>query len=146
MQLLLRLRQRPAVAWLALTVALPLVATIRIALWALPFGRVWSAVERVARGRRVVSAGSVAPEQIIWAVSVASLFVPHASCLTQALAASLMLRRVGLTPHVQFGVARGKAGHEAHAWVELDGRIVIGGPRAFVARYTVLPSLPKDLP
>jgi hypothetical protein len=76
-------------------------------------------------------------DQIAWAVTVASELVPGAACLTQALAAQVLVERAGLQSRLQIGVARGKAdGLEAHAWLESKGRVVVGG--SGVERYAPL--------
>jgi len=63
--------------------------------------------------------------------------VPAASCLTQALAAHLLLCRRGLTPQLHIGVAKDQRDRLiAHAWVESEGRIVVGGTD--LQRYTPL--------
>ena len=46
----------------------------------------------------------------------------EATCLRQALAVLLMLRRRGATPSLKLGVGRSGASPDMHAWVELDGR------------------------
>jgi hypothetical protein len=49
-------------------------------------------------------------------------------CLTQALVLDSYLRRAGYPSRIALGVARGSQGElEAHAWVESDGVIVLGG-------------------
>jgi hypothetical protein len=48
----------------------------------------------------------------------------HPSCLRQALAAQRMLRRRGIPSRLHLGVI---AGGEAHAWVTVGDRAVIGG-------------------
>jgi len=66
-------------------------------------------------------------EQIAWAVGVASRYVPAANCLTQALAATRMLERAGYDASLQIGVSRSESGPlDAHAWVDCEGRTVIG--------------------
>lgn len=47
----------------------------------------------------------------------------HPNCLPQALAAHRMLRRRGIPSRLHLGVA---AGREAHAWVTVGDRAVIG--------------------
>ena len=61
-----------------------------------------------------------------WAVEHAARIVPGATCLTQALAAEVMLRRTGGRPDLRFGVARDAGDFEAHAWLELGGRVLVG--------------------
>lgn len=79
-------------------------------------------------------------ENIAWAVNVVGRYVlGDNTCLTQALAAELLLRRRGYRAHTRIGVAKGYKGNlEAHAWVESDGQVVVGGPRAALTRYTVM--------
>src|SRR6266516_4892486 len=103
--------------------ALPVVATVRAALWILPFGKLRSAIARPVRRR---SGSQERPpgeaDRIALSVWSASRFVPKATCLTQALAGELLLRRAGYAADVRIGVAKDPLGKlEAHAWVESDG-------------------------
>ncbi len=70
---------------------------------------------------------------------IASRYVPAATCLTQSLATKVLLSRQGHQASVRIGVARSEAGQfQAHAWVESNGRVVIGGPESHLKRYTPL--------
>lgn len=107
---------------------------VRVALWTLPFRWVRGGVE---------SGSSLWPfrrrfteRQVIWAVRLASRYVPRATCLTQALTAQMLLNGSGIDSRLQIGVARA-AGFEAHAWVECGGRVVVGGA-AESARYKAI--------
>jgi len=67
-------------------------------------------------------------EYLVWSVAVVSPYVPKATCLAQALAAQLLLQRAGHQARLHIGVNYGIGGRiEAHAWVESQGRILIGG-------------------
>lgn len=67
------------------------------------------------------------PEHLAWAVTVASRFVPGATCLPQALAGKALFRLEGYAADVHVGVARTPDGQfQAHAWLESGGRVVIG--------------------
>ena len=112
--------------WFALAEALVWVAATRAALAVVPWRHVSAAFERTpvrpgppdwARARRAV-----------WAVdAVARRVLPARPCLTQALVARRMLRRCGVETALQLGAARGPEGDfRAHAWLEHDGRTVIG--------------------
>jgi hypothetical protein len=82
--------------------------------------------------------------QVVWAVTVASRYVPAATCLTQALATQILLSRRGHPTSLRIGVGRSEAGEfQAHAWVECQGRVVIGGIKA-LSRYTPLLSLGRE--
>jgi hypothetical protein len=80
-------------------------------------------------------------EQIAWAVRAGSRYVPGAACLPQAWAARSLCLRYGYPAQLRLGVSKGESGAlEAHAWVESDGKIVIGG-LPDLSRYIPLPSL-----
>lgn len=115
-------RERFLIAWVVLVLA-------RLGLWLAPFRSIQRIIDRVAPGRpRMPVPAPDDVERIAWAVASAARFVPQASCLTQALAAKVILEREGRPAEVCVGVARvGRGAIEAHAWVESDGRIVIGG-------------------
>ena len=111
--------------------ALFVVGTARMALWSLP----------VAAARRLVAAaaGVMDPayaDKSVWAVKVASRYIPRATCLTQALAVQAMLARAGRDSRVEIGVAKEAGQFEAHAWVVCTDQILIGGPD--VSRYSRL--------
>ena len=109
-----------------------LVGIVRTALWIAPFPLVRRVTNRWARLRPDASPSpSQASEQladVTQAVTRASRFVPRATCLTQALATRILLARRGIASVVRYGAARGADGKFlAHAWVESEGRVVIGG-------------------
>lgn len=54
-------------------------------------------------------------------------FLADRPCLSQALAARWLLARDGYPTTLHLGVRQGAAGIEAHAWLEHDDRIVLGG-------------------
>jgi hypothetical protein len=63
------------------------------------------------------------------------------TCLIQALAAQTLLHRWGHSTSLRIGIAKGATGQlEAHAWVETQGKIVLGGAEV-CARFTPLPPL-----
>jgi len=72
---------------------------------------------------------AVTTETIGWAVAAAGSLIPGGRrCLPRALAAEWILLGHGYHPSFKIGVAKGAAGNfEAHAWLECDGRTVIGG-------------------
>ena len=122
-----------------LAAATTLVVAVRATLWLLPSRAIVRGVRRLAHAR-----GPEAPRadamRVVWAVEAASRRVPRASCLTQALAALLFLRACGWHAQLCVGVARRDAdGFRAHAWLEREGRILIGGTG--VRQFTRLPDL-----
>jgi len=54
----------------------------------------------------------------------------RATCLVQALAGWLLLKRRGIVATIRFGVAKSEAGLAAHAWLVVGSEIVLGGEAA----------------
>jgi hypothetical protein len=124
-----------------LVTATVLLAAIRLGLALLPYRKLRGLVDRLARvSPRHYLAPPALPDRIAWAVTRASRAVPGATCLTQALAASVLLERRGHPARVRVGIGRAEgAALFAHAWVESEGRVVLGGTD--LARYTPLSAL-----
>lgn len=102
---------------------------VRTGLALLPFSKVLAWVDRRSNANHArQGANSIPPEQIAWAVLAASNRLPGTrSCLTRALTAQVLLRRSGYTPELKIGVHRPEgAPLKAHAWVELDGKVILG--------------------
>lgn len=98
------------------------VGVTRCALWLFPLDTVRKISAKVARG----TAGSL--EQLVSAVETISHYLPHATCLTQALAAQALLFRSGFPAQVEIGVAKDDDRRlRAHAWVVCYGQVVLGG-------------------
>ncbi|WP_420030932.1 lasso peptide biosynthesis B2 protein [Sphingomonas flavescens] len=101
--------------------------------------RAWSAV-RFLPFRWAVTSGSARvgkkpsadADRLAWAVSAAGAHVPwRAVCLEQGLALQRMLRRRGVDARLQYGIGHSNAGElQAHVWVSVGDRIVIGGEQA----------------
>ena len=86
----------------------------------------WRAASRLLaaapHGRSTTS-----PDRLTCAVHAASRLVPHSTCLVKALALQALLARRGCVGILHVGVKTTQvAGFEAHAWLELDGEIIIG--------------------
>ena len=134
-------RLSPAERRIVLSAAIRLVG-FRLALTLLPFRWVRPLAERGRRPRSTARAeAGPGVEELAWAVRSASRRVPRATCLVQALALQALLARYGHTSTLRIGVAKGDARElEAHAWLEREGSVLIGGAEA--ARFTPLPALP----
>ena len=137
----LRLDRRDRSLWLRAWVTL---WSTRLALWGLSFGRVRAFVRRAARRRPGVTSGPQETQRIAWAVSSAARYVPMASCLTQAMSMRVLLGHRGLAGELRIGVERSPGSRlRAHAWVEVDGDVVIGG-HEHLETFSVLPPLPGE--
>jgi len=78
--------------------------------------------------------------ELVWALSAANRRVSGA-CLSNALAAESLLARYGYTPVLRIGATLTTGTLTAHAWVEHDGEVVIGGPESVVRQYSPFPNL-----
>ncbi|PSP48674.1 hypothetical protein BRC75_06165 [Halobacteriales archaeon QH_7_69_31] len=69
-----------------------------------------------------------AREDVGWAVDAADRATPgDRSCLVRALVAEAMLERRGHETVLRFGVDDAGADMEAHAWLESNDEIIVGG-------------------
>lgn len=135
--------------WVLLAQAFALVVGVRLGLRCLSFRTLDRVLRRFATSRRArAEAPSLEhrsraaraappaevpyPERAAWAVRVvARRLLRKRPCLTQALVLRLLLQRRGLPAMLQIGVNRGEDGvFAAHAWLESDGRVLIGGEDA----------------
>ena len=118
-----------------------LVGAIRIGLWLIPFQsmrRMLAWITHSPGGQRPIA--RISSDRIAWAVRAAGRHVPKATCLVQALAAQVLLRREGYPASFCIGVARSEEEKvQAHAWVESEGKVVVGGSE--LERYTRLLAL-----
>jgi hypothetical protein len=117
----------------------------RIALWILPFKQVTNLLRINLESRPQLGEEDLNQEdQIVWAIDALSQRLPmFRNCLNRALAAQCLLRNSGSTGRLLIGVARGAEGEfKAHAWVERNGKIVIGR-LPDLATYTPLKSVQR---
>jgi len=122
---------------LALLRAGVLVISVRAALSIVPFRHVLRAADRFASRLAARRGGPEERERMLRAVETAGRhLLPAGPCLSQAIVSDVLLRRRGWPSQLYIGVARGPDGSlRAHAWVESDGEVVVGGtesPRDFV--------------
>jgi hypothetical protein len=122
-----------------------LLATIRLGLWLIPFQLLRRMLGKFNRTTRTATAADdVVLSKIVWAVSVLGSRLPG-SCLTQALATQLLLGRWGRPTTLRIGVALDEEGaFMAHAWLENDGKIIIGGAQSR-SRFSLLPPLKEEV-
>lgn len=91
------------------------------------FHRVSSWRERLARPR------GAAPDdlrevvrRVRYAIRRANVRVWKARCLADAFTAQVLLARRGVTSDLRIGVRKDGDALDAHAWLELDGRCILG--------------------
>lgn len=129
---------RPRDFWLVFRVFI-LLGLIRLGLWLLPFSKLRrflvSIGERYSFCYRCQSV-----DKLIWAVNASSRYMlGNVKCLARALTTEVLLNCNDRSPNLKIGVAKENKGQlEAHAWVENQGRVLIGGLKD-LDRYRVLP-------
>ena len=112
------------------------VTAMRFSLRIMPFKSVLDFVERHHRPalQRQRDEESVLAYQkrVLWAVrAVARRTLGDKPCLPQALAAKWFLARIGKESDLKIGVMKaGSDSLKAHAWLEVDQQIVIGGRKS----------------
>jgi len=95
----------------------------------LRFSTLRRVLDRYAGSPATGNRGPHSSDPVRWAVAAVAARCPLATCLVQALAADVILRRRGLTSELRIGVrVRGNCDVplEAHAWVECGGAVVTG--------------------
>ncbi len=125
-----------------------LLTLVRLGLWLVPFEQLWKALIRLGRYRSreapssPLGLGSVV-QRAIWAVNWSCRLTPGgAKCLARALTAKVLLDWHQCPADFKIGVAKNDDGQfEAHAWIEVEGRVVIGQLHN-LEQFTPMPSLP----
>jgi hypothetical protein len=81
-------------------------------------------------------------DRVVWAVGkVGPRLLGDRRCLTDAMVTQFLLGRRKLRANIQIGVLFAKNGKlEAHAWIEHEGRVLVGGSSG-LDRYSRIPPL-----
>jgi hypothetical protein len=95
------------------------VAAVRISLQLFAIGRLRAWAGRIGVGTRPV-------DRIVWAVRVASRWLPGTTCLASAFALQRRLSAEGHASDLHIGVALENETFAAHAWLSCEGRILVG--------------------
>ena len=108
-----------------------LLGAVRFGLWLLPFKKIQQFMKRAKQADET----RADIESLKHAIVATSRYIPRSTCLVQALAMSLLLKHYGHSSDLRIGVARNEEGKfQAHAWVERNGQVLIGGPN--IEQYT----------
>ncbi len=127
---------------LLLIKAFILLGSIRVGLKFLPFQRLRFLLAKVFPSNPKLydaEQASVEIDRVLWTVRTASHYVRKIRCLARALATQLLLEERGYSPDLCIGFTRHPKGKmSAHAWVEYEGKVIIGGA-GNMARYIRVP-------
>jgi hypothetical protein len=120
------------------------VASTRLGLWVLPLAKIRRLIWRLfSAGHPLPAIHRCSQDQVIRAVVSAAIHCPiSTTCLATAVVGQALLHRHGYKAQLRFGVRRdAKGSFSAHAWLEREGTVVLGGPSTVVQSYTRLPEM-----
>lgn len=83
-------------------------------------------IERLRRLSSRMGHGWRSVDRIVWAVRAVARRMPGTTCLNSALALQSLLSANAHGSDLHIGVTREEGVFVAHAWVEKDGRVLIG--------------------
>ena len=125
------LLRRPATDWCLLVEAIAVLVWSKIRLQTIPFAVLTSdlGVQQADTFRQISATDRKQSSKISWAVQTAAHYVPlRLVCLPQAMAASFMLGRRGISSTLYLGVKIDQANaFTAHAWLRSGLKWVTGG-------------------
>jgi Transglutaminase-like superfamily len=122
--------------------ALVSITIARLGLLVLPLATVRRIVRAITRAAsRLPMENRRALDRIIWAVAAAGKRAPiGTTCLASALAGQALLDRHGYSTLLRIGVKRNETGaFAAHAWLEHEGKVIVGGSTDIIGTYTTMP-------
>ncbi len=129
--------------WLLFKVAAVLLA-IHLSLRFLPFRSVYRFASASQRSIQTRSEKEAFDEgRLIWAITRLSLqLLGQESCLRQALTGLYFFSRAGMRVSLRIGVRKGMGDAVlAHAWIERDGKVLLGGTDNLLNHFIRLPDL-----
>ena len=126
--------------------SLGLVVTVRFGLWVLPYRTVQRLVQTTTDVPPVTTQeGAPYQRRVVAAVeAVGRRLLGDKPCLVQALVAQRLLRQGGYETLLHLGVSKEGQTLLAHAWLEREGYVVIGGGRSQF-QYTPLSPVRPDI-
>jgi Transglutaminase-like superfamily len=83
----------------------------------------------------------VGPGTLLWAMESAKRksFPLHNACLIEALTAEALFKQYGHDPVLCIGAAMRDGKFAAHAWLEVEQAVLVGGPESFIEEFTRFP-------
>lgn len=129
MKQLLKFWQLPSRDRQILINAFILLVLVRLGLLFLPFQRLHQLLTRISHVKpksHILASPTI--DNIVKAVNISTRYMPGGSkCLARAFTTQVLMSRWGYIPQLKIGVTKGEQGQlKAHAWVESQGRVVIG--------------------
>jgi hypothetical protein len=128
--------------WLLVKIGF-LMGWIWLGLRLLPFQKMYAILAKFGHSNSIAKEQTGQVEKICRNVEKVGGYVfGDDSCFPQALTAQLLLNRSGFHPCLRIGATKGNENSiRAHAWVELDGCVIVGGPISKIQEYIILGDL-----
>lgn len=121
-----------------------LLLSAKVGLWLLPFNVLRQYAARLQGKTTSSETSEDFISKVKWAIAVCgSVSRKLENCLVQALATQVLLRRHGHPANLRIGVSQEDGAFRAHAWVEVNGSIIVGGSRG-LASFVPLPPLEEQ--
>ncbi len=144
---MVRLPGRPREEYVAFAQALGATIAARVLLTRLPVRMVRRSLRRLLAADRPLPADErVSMDRLLRCAARAGRVSPvSATCLVSALVSEALLNRHGYPVTLRVGAQRQAGAFMAHAWLEFEGCVVVGGPLAVVEQYTPFPEIDRLL-
>jgi len=144
---MVRVLGRPRGEYAAFAQALGATIAVRFCLFFLPVRSVRRGLRRLLRADPPPPVSKRLPmERLLRCAARAGRFSPvGGTCLVSALVAEALLKRHGYPVTLRVGAQRQAGAFAAHAWLEFEGSVVVGGPLAVVQQYTPFPGIERLL-
>lgn len=99
---------------------------VKLLLWIFPFSKTKNTIEKNA----LVNFDSQKPifstDELSRAIKIVNDYVIGSTCLTRTLAGHELYSKYGFKTKIQIGVVKEEGKLKAHAWLEMDDKIVMG--------------------
>ena len=136
--------RKPVIEQCLLMEALLLQAAVRLALGFVPFAVLRAGLHRMATALHARLRFSLDFDKLSGIVDTVQRHSPFkGTCLVNALFAQCLFEQFGHATTLCIGATRVSGKFQAHAWVERDTKIVVGGPADVVGRYSRFSEFPK---
>jgi Transglutaminase-like superfamily len=119
----------PRLGWLTVALFLLPITTAALRIFGFQRTHKFMAIDTVAQFSGQLSARNSDIDNIVYALHAIENRIYEFNCLSRALVAWFLLSMRGVESTIRYGVRKGddEASFASHAWLEIDGRIVIGG-------------------
>lgn len=144
---MVRLFGKPGREYAVFAQALGATVAVRLFLTFLPIRSVRRGLRRLFAANRPLPVEKRIPMgRLLRCAARAGQFSPvPGTCLVSALVVEALLNRHGYPVTLRVGAQRHGGAFAAHAWLEFEGSVVVGGPLAVIQQYTPFPEIERLL-